>query len=617
MNQLRMGTILSPPEDYPAPIYETGRDGEQTLTKFVRFADVPASAFITPPPDHPSRAGTVRVAFFGGSTTYDGYPEEVQKRFDQSLGPGHVNVVNMGLNAASSATALTLMRRYVPVLRPHVIVYYDGFNDLAYERAWAIATYRMSIDHPPDEAPAFDVPAPSRGLLDVWRRGWDPPIAPPLTPWLQQSVFEKPRSNYAEMSRLAWSYGARFVVQTFARPGGPQLSPEFAGELDENIHFLWPVFHDRVDYATQLDIYNEHVRSFAAETGDLLVEAAGIRGGAETFVDNCHFTDEGKAKHAEVVFQALRPLVAELLASGAPPAQARPKGLAHPLAAAGWPGQTGDGHCVRGPCPEDMCFVPAGEGTLGASKRAQDRAVVRIRAGIGFGDPQWFEDEGDPEPVRLSPFCIDRTEATESSVRLCRESGACPPYHLAHTGPAAPAILPTYADAEAYCAWRESRLPTDAEWEWAARGPKAPIYPWGDDWTGREANFCGSECPDGDRKDASDGFPDAAPTGTFHSPGPFGTEDQAGNLWEWVADCFDGESHARSRGVLDPRDDGPGDPVLCRRFMRGGSYASYGGVLERRDAEGTPDIAVPTRGVRCVRDFGTKHAIVSEEGLRK
>ncbi len=79
----------------------------------------------------------------------------------------------------------------------------------------------------------------------------------------------------------------------------------------------------------------------------------------------------------------------------------------------------------------------------------------------------------------------------------------------------------------------------------------------------------------------------------------------AGNVWEWVGDCF--ENSIRRLVPAGTRDPLAKEKPGCRRFLRGGSWQSFGGILERRTAEGMFDIDVVGRGVRCVYDFGTQH----------
>lgn len=606
LRRLTIHDVLGNPQDFPAPVAR-GEGPERHLT-YVPVGEIEEDLL----PAHPSPTpGTVRIAFFGGSTTLDGYPEEVGKLFDAAFGPGKVQVLNAGVNAVGSTTGLVLMNKFIPRWHPHLIVYYGAMNDLMYERSWVVAARESVVNGKPGDAPVFQIPAPSRGLLSVFRDGWDPPPLPPLDLWMKGAVMEKPRSNYFEMSRLAWTNGAELFVSTFASPDPSKLSADDNAYLDADIHFLWPALQSREKYVSRLEVYNARTREFAALTHTRLIDAALISGGLETFTDNCHFTEAGIHSHATIAFDALRDQVADLLARGAPPPASRTVARSPALTASSVPLETGRHTCVQGACPDGTCFVPAGRGTLGAPVSAKESGVARMRSAVGWGDPSWFDDDANPVPVSLSPFCVDRTEAAEDSVRACREAGACPTEDDSLSVSDAPAILPTAVDAEAYCAWKHGRLPTDAEWEWAARGPAASIYPWGDELTGKEANYCGPECHFGVRTGPPDGFSGAAPVNAFHSASPFGAEGMAGNMWEWVADCFFDGSHEASTGVSDPL---MVTPATCARYLRGGSYASFGGLLERRLAEGTPEMAVNTRGVRCVYDFGTSFTVLRPPG---
>jgi len=212
--------------------------------------------------------------------------------------------------------------------------------------------------------------------------------------------------------------------------------------------------------------------------------------------------------------------------------------------------------------------------------------------------------------VDISSFCIDRDEASSTSVRGCVREGACPQNgYLTDAAVDAdmPGVLPTAVDAEAYCAWRGGRLPTDAEWDAAARGPDGESVAWAH-WDGTAGNYCGTECEVPLPSSPDDGHAEAAPRGSYGHESPYGLLDTAGNLWEWVGDCFDATIRARADGMSDPV--AASDP-LCHRFLRGGSFRSYPGLLERRVGHGSVDIDVPTRGARCAYDFGTVHQVVS------
>jgi formylglycine-generating enzyme required for sulfatase activity len=330
------------------------------------------------------------------------------------------------------------------------------------------------------------------------------------------------------------------------------------------------------------------------------------------FADTAHLTPDGVAVHARVVVDAMLPRVRALLEAGAPPPSARRRPEIQPLAPG--PAPTLErGRCVRGPCPADTCYVPAGPVRYGNDPADLELILARQRIGIGVAEDFWFEDETPEVMLEVSAFCVDRSEATTAQHLACQAAGVCPKTFAADERPPAdmPSIFPSLVDAQAFCAWRGGRLPTDVEFEAAARGSDDQLMPWGDTWTGVEANYCGAECRFGDPNDAADGHDAPAPVGSFSGVSHVGAVDMAGNLWEWIDECFDSSTHRRfPAGTRDPI---VGPLPECRRFLRGGSFRSYAGVLERRTASGMPDTDIPNRGARCVFDFGTHHQIVPQQ----
>jgi sulfatase modifying factor 1 len=214
--------------------------------------------------------------------------------------------------------------------------------------------------------------------------------------------------------------------------------------------------------------------------------------------------------------------------------------------------------------------------------------------------PSLFADELEPHWVTLSDFWLDRTEVTNLAYRRCVEVGVCrvPGSAAAQAWTADgddPATLVSWDDAFTYCAWRGARLPTEAEWERAARGWSGRTYPWGNVYNPMLLNhgrFAFDPLDDGD------GFAELAPVGSFPAGStPEGVLDLAGNVEEWVADWYAPSSPQEH--AVNPK----GPPNGDVRVIRGGSFQS--GRPWLRASARAFDIASRRRawrGFRCARD---------------
>jgi formylglycine-generating enzyme required for sulfatase activity len=251
-------------------------------------------------------------------------------------------------------------------------------------------------------------------------------------------------------------------------------------------------------------------------------------------------------------------------------------------------------------CPDDMVPVAAAAFLMGSPP--------------GAGDP----DEHPQHRVALGGYCIDRTEVTVAAYTRCVASGKCTPAaepEAAGLGSLCngkrvdrqgyPINCVNWEQARVYCAAAGKRLPSEAEWEYAARGPDERTYPWGHEAPRAELlNACGADCRTlatrlkfADRRAmyaGDDHWETTAPVGSFRDgASPFGALDMAGNVAEWTEDTY----HEDYAGTASHFNDGPHQVVRggawnhgVASWVRGASRDSY-----------NPAMRSVNIGFRCAR----------------
>lgn len=250
-------------------------------------------------------------------------------------------------------------------------------------------------------------------------------------------------------------------------------------------------------------------------------------------------------------------------------------------------------------------------------KQAKDTPMKRFPAALAqIGNDLW-PDEGPAHEVELKSYWLDVNEVTVNGYRVCVEEKACTEpakggycnWKNDERGEDHPINCVNYDQADTYCKWAGKRLPTEKEWEHAARtsfdkssGPLKDLFPWGAGMPSPKiVNACGGECrayfakrgkPKPAMYEVEDGFPVTAPVGSFpEGETKEGLRDMAGNVWEWTKSPF---------CVYPDEECGNSTEFV----IRGGGYQSFQPrTLEVTSREALPRTeATDAVGFRCAKD---------------
>ena len=268
------------------------------------------------------------------------------------------------------------------------------------------------------------------------------------------------------------------------------------------------------------------------------------------------------------------------------------------------------GKSKEGPTPVTSASIPSASVSAVPVAPSCPTGMIKIEGGeffMGSSDPRALDNEKPAHSVTLSTYCIDRTEVTVAAYKACSDPGKCSPAgkenyfagfddlktdakgalnSLCNIGePSGKAQHPIncidWEQAANYCMKQGGRLPTEAEWEFAARGPDGRAYPWGDEApSARFINACGTECTSWGKKNHLDGiatfapmykeddkFATTAPVGSFpDGKSRYGLVDVVGNVWEWTGDFYAEYTKDAQKDPTGPKSGDEG------RVARGGAW---------------------------------------------
>jgi serine/threonine protein kinase len=228
------------------------------------------------------------------------------------------------------------------------------------------------------------------------------------------------------------------------------------------------------------------------------------------------------------------------------------------------------------PTPPSFTLAPAPE-IVTMTRKVDGAVMVYVPEGkftLGSTEDKGYDDEHPQHTYYLDAFWIDQTEVTNAQHRKCVEAGACEPLEMCSDDPNCgvddhPVVCVSWDQAMAYAEWVGGRLPTEAEWEKAARGPDGGEYPWGNEFDGSRLNFCDKSCLRRWRDaNVDDGYQYTAPVGSYPAgASPYGALDMAGNVYEWTHSAYKEYPYDSEDG----REDVSAEEMV-RRVVRGGSF---------------------------------------------
>ncbi len=244
--------------------------------------------------------------------------------------------------------------------------------------------------------------------------------------------------------------------------------------------------------------------------------------------------------------------------------------------------------CSNRTASDEMITIPGGSFFMGSDKEDTEGKGAEF----GMAKPLYL-DEHPRHEVTLPTYYIDRFEVTNAQYKRYMDASKARPPRSWPNGQIPqgreryPVTHINWYEAQQYCEWAGKRLPTEAEWEKAARGTDGREYPWGNDFDEKRANTGGS------------GVNDLAPVGSFpQGKSPYGVEDMAGNVWEWTADWY--EPYPGS--TYESKDFGQKFKILRGSSWGGtGHYALNYFYRSAHRFRIEPEMSFADAGVRCAK----------------